>query len=105
MPSSRPPLQELVPGVVGPCYQRLGVNLETFGYNVQAADAYLLAVRYAEPRPAFHRSVLVGAVRCYMRAGLMAEANQLIERAERAAPNVEEARYWQDLRRQLTSSP
>jgi hypothetical protein len=40
-----------------------------------------------------------------MRAGLMVEANQLIERAARAAPNVEEARYWQDLQRQLTPTP
>lgn len=102
MPSSRPLLQELVPGVVGPCYQRMAVNFETFGYDLQAADAYLIAVRYAENRPGFQRSVLVGAVRCYLRAGRPDLANSVIDRAERAAPNAEEARYWQDLRRQLT---
>ena len=102
-PATLPPLPEPVPGVVGPSYQRLGVNLEIFGHFEQAAASFLRAANYAEPQPNFRLSVLTSALRCYLRAGRAAEVLALLDEAERTAPAPAERAYWQDLRRQLTA--
>ena len=102
-PSSIPRLVETVSGSVGPFYQRMGVNYEAFGFDAQAADAYLLATQYTDPNPTFRFNCVTGALRCYLRAGWGAEFLALLDQVERGAQSAEERAYWQQLRRQVLS--
>ena len=102
-PSSIPPLVETASGSVGPFYQRMGVNYEAFGFDVQAADAYLLATRYTDPSPTFRFNCVTGALRCLLRAGRGLEFMTLLDQVERGAQSAEERAYWQQLRRQVLS--
>ncbi len=103
-PAALPPLPEPVPRVVGPCYQREGVNLETFGYFEEAAQAFLMASDYAEARPNFRIAVITSALRCYLRAGRSAQVFSVLDLAERGAKTSEEREYWRELRRQVQSA-
>jgi hypothetical protein len=100
-PAAGPRLPEPLPGLVGLHYERLAVNLESFGHYVQAAEAYLLAASYTEARSTFQHDVMLGAVRAYLLARRLAEAVQVLEQAMRAARDPAEVQYWEDLRKRL----
>ncbi len=102
-PAGLPPLVETVNGSVGPFYERMGVNLEAFGFDAQAADAYLMATRYTESHQTFRFNCVMGALRCFLRAGRGPEFLALLDQVERAARSAEEQAYWQQLRRQVLS--
>ena len=103
-PAALPPLREAVPRMVGPSYQRLGINLEMFGYSEAAAQAYLLASNYPEYQPNFRIDVITSALRCYLNAGRGAEVFAVLDQADLKAKTPQEREYWRELRRQLLSA-
>jgi hypothetical protein len=98
-PATMPRINDPGSGLVAPHMQRIGANLETFGYYVAAAEAFELALTYPPLSEEVERSCVLRAMQARLRSGDRVRALQLLETAIAGASTPEQRQMWEGLRR------
>jgi 4-amino-4-deoxy-L-arabinose transferase-like glycosyltransferase len=85
-------------GLVAPHMQRIGANLEVFGYYEAAAEAYELALTYPPFSEELEQGCVLRAMQARMRIGQKDRALQLLEAALASAKSPAKITMWETLR-------
>ena len=104
-PASLPRLENTGSGLVAPQMQRIGANLETFGYVVAAAEAFELALTYPPLTDDVERSCVLRAMQARLRSGDRDRALRLLEAALAGAKTPQQRQMWERLRTRHFESP
>jgi hypothetical protein len=98
-PAAFPRFENLGSGLVAPHMQRIGANLETFGYIEAAAEAFELALTYPPLTEDVERSCVLRAMQARLRSGDPDRALRLLEAALAGARTPQQRQMWENLRR------
>jgi len=95
--------RDLMPGSAAGYYERLAFVYEAYGFERAAADIYRHGLLQRDQPFELRKNLLIGALRCLIRAGYGTEALAVLEDAERQPTSPAEASYATRLRQQLTT--